>query len=313
MPAPHEDLARRPFKLAANRVWRTYHGGKLIDAWQGSSVAVDNQCPEDWVASVVTARNPGREQIKNEGLSLLQGVEQDGDRAITLKHMIEHDPARLLGAKHASQYGSETGVLVKILDAAERLTIQTHPDRQTAKQLFQSDYGKTEAWYILGGREIDGEQPYVLFGFKPGVTREQWEKLFWAQDIQGMIGSLHKFYVEPGQVFLVEGGIPHAIGPGCFLIEIQEPTDYTIRIERVTPAGYPVADQSCHQGIGFDKMFDCFHYDTYTEEQVLDRWRLQPVVIRQSDAGQERALIDYGHTPYFRMHALDIVSELDLP
>lgn len=81
---------------------------------------------------------------------------------------------------------------------------------------------RTEAWYIIDGREIDGEPPYILFGFKSGITREKWEKMFREQDIQGMIDSMHKFNINPGQVFLIETGIPHAIGSGCFLIEIQE-------------------------------------------------------------------------------------------
>lgn len=52
------------------------------------------------------------------------------------------------------------GVLVKFLDSAERLPIQVHPDKEKAKILFHSGYGKTEAWYILDGRKIHGENPY---------------------------------------------------------------------------------------------------------------------------------------------------------
>ena len=44
-----------------------------------------------------------------------------------------------------------------------------------------------------------------------------------------MLDCLHKFEVNKGDTFLIEGGIPHAIGAGCFLVEVQEPTDYTIR------------------------------------------------------------------------------------
>ncbi len=84
---------------------------------------------------------------------------------------------------------------------------------------FNSEFGKTEAWYILGGREVEGEKPYVLLGFKPGTTREQWKSLFEEQDIQGMLDCLHKVPVQEGDTFLLEGGVPHAIGSGCFMVE----------------------------------------------------------------------------------------------
>lgn len=57
--------------------------------------------------------------------------------------------------------------------------------------------------------------------------------------------------------------MPHAIGAGCFLVEIRAPTD-TIRVERTTPSGFAVADSMCHQGLGFEKMFECFHYEPHS-------------------------------------------------
>ena len=83
------------------------------------------------------------------------------------------------------------------------------------------------------------------------------------------------YTVKKGDTFLIEGGIPHAIGSGCFLVEIQEPTDYTVRNERVTPAGLQISDFMCHQGLGFDKMFDCCEYEGYTIDQIQDRWNIK--------------------------------------
>jgi mannose-6-phosphate isomerase len=299
---PSSLLSQRPLKLLSNRVWRTYHGGKMIEQWQGNEAPQDNSFPEEWIASVVQARNAGREHIV-EGLSL---VEIEGEPSVSLKELVSTRPVSFLGERHVQMFGSQLGVLVKALDSAERLTIQVHPDRQTAKTLFSSAFGKTEAWYILGGREIDGEAPYILYGFKPGMTREQWEKLFWDQDIEGMIQSLNKLEVEPGQVFLVEGGMPHAIGSGCFLLEIQEPTDYTIRVERTTPGGREIPDFMCHQGIGFERMFDCFHYDTYSEDEVADRFRIQSKLVHESKGFLERSLISYEDTKYFALSSIEI-------
>ncbi|TBL80741.1 type I phosphomannose isomerase catalytic subunit [Paenibacillus thalictri] len=295
-----------PFKLSRNRVWRTYAGGEFLERWQGGGSPADSSFPEEWVASTVIASNAGREDIV-EGLSEI--ALKDGS-SITLKDLIAMHPAELLGPEHMAQYGQETALLVKVLDAGERLTIQVHPDREFAQSAFQSRFGKTEAWYILGGRTIDGEEPYVLFGFKPGVTREIWQALFDKQDIDGMRDALHKIPVRAGDVFLVEGGVPHAIGSGCFLIEIQEPTDYTLRVERTTPRGLVLADKACHQGLGFEKMMECFHYEALDEQETLRRWKKEPALVRHTEAGSEYALISKSHTDRFSMRLLDIHTEL---
>lgn len=299
-----------PFKLCSNRVWRTYTGGKLLEQWMNCDGASDGNLPEEWVASVTRANNPGREHVQNEGCSL---VELDGGLRMQLTRLIDLDPERILGAGHVKKYGLNTGVLVKLLDSAERLTIQVHPDNETSGRLFNSRFGKTEAWYIMGKRTYMEEKPYVLFGFKPGMTREKWIRLFEEQDIRSMTEALHKLYVEPGQVYLIEGGIPHAIGPGCFILEIQQPTDYTIRVEKRTPMGMEIPDRLCHQGIGFDKMFDCFHYDTFSEEEILKRWRIEPIVMKTQQRGAlEKELIGYGATPHFRMVSVEVSTEYSL-
>ncbi len=275
-------LACQPLFLLPNRVWRTYSGGKMIEKWQGapdSSVGGepftkgDDRFPEDWVGSVVRATNIGREYVTDEGLSKVRL--EDGS-VVTLQQVICSNPAAYLGQAHVEMFGVTTALLVKVLDAAERLTIQVHPDQEFAKIHFDSPFGKTEAWYVLGARDGTEEPPSVLLGFKPGVTREMWRTLFEKQDVQGMINALHRIPVEEGQVFLIEAGAPHAIGEGCFLIEIQEPTDYTFRVEKMTPRGEVIPDRACHQGLGFDSIFESFHYDTYCYEEVCERFLLKP-------------------------------------
>lgn len=292
-------------RVLPERVRRTYHGGKLIDEWTSEKQPADNDRPELWIASAVTARNPG-EVIPDEGLSKLQTTSGEWT---TLKALIENDPEGMLGKQHAKQLGSHMGVLVKLIDSLNRLSIQVHPDRSFAKQFLGSDYGKTEAWYILGGRKIDGEDPYVLLGFKTGITREDWKQLFNDQNIQGMIDALHKIYVKPGEVYFIEGGVPHAIGPGCFLVEIQEPTDYTMRVERTTTDGKQIPDELIHQGTGFEKLMDCFHYDNYTLEQALQRWRITPRMIMENEDVAVQALIPEDQQHYFGMERLEIRHE----
>lgn len=290
-------------KLLSSRVWRTYLGGKELESWQGKSDPQDGELPEDWIASTVRARNPGRESILDEGLSYVQ---LDNEEPKLLKDLIASDPASFLGEGHVAKFGDQTGVLVKMIDSLSRLTIQVHPDKQFAKEMLDSDYGKTESWYILGGRTVDGDPPHVFFGFKPGVTREHWEKLFYEQNITGMLEALHKIEVKPGDVFFIEGGVPHAIGAGCFLIEVQEPTDYTLRTERTTPEGRVIPDLLIHQGAGFEALFDCFHYDSYSEEATLKQWRREPQTIYQSIGAEESILIGEDATTLFGMNRLRV-------
>ena len=284
--------SNQPLELNTPRAWRTYLGGAMIDRLHGAQELADEHFPEEWIMSVISARNPGREHITDEGMAYLKQEE-----GVSLKDLIADDPVGMLGEKHVARCGAHPGVLVKLLDSAERLTIQVHPDRVKAQELFHAPYGKTECWHILDGRTIDGEAPCVYHGFKEGVTREKWQKLFEEQDIPGMLDCLHRFEVKTGDTILIEGGIPHAIGAGCFLVEIQEPTDYTIRVERTTPSGFQVADASCHQGLGFDKMFDCFHYGGFSREETQKRWFLKARAVDEARTD----LVKYEDTPYFAM------------
>ncbi len=225
-----------PVRLKSERAWRTYHGGRLIDEMQGLPSSSDTHFPEDWIMSTVRAINAGREEI-------VEGLNRLADADLTLKDFIAADPVAALGAAHVAKWGESPAVLVKLIDAAERLGIQCHPDKDRARQFFGSPFGKTECWHIVGGRAIDGEKPCVYMGFKPGVTENAWRDVFDRQDIPAMLGMLHRIEVKPGDTFLIEGGMPHAIGAGCLLVEIQEPTDYTFRTEKVTPQGFAISER----------------------------------------------------------------------
>lgn len=263
-------ITERPIPVDPTRVWRTYIGGRILDTVYGREKPRDGEFPESWIASTVKALSPGRESFPEEGLSLVSN--SAGIGAVSLKSLIEDDPSAFLGKSHVERFGSDPALLVKLIDSAERLTIQAHPTREDAMRYFNSPFGKSEFWVILGGREIDGQEPYVLFGFKPGITKAKWRSLFEAQDIQGMIDALHKIPVRSGDAMAVPGGVPHAIGPGCFLLEAQEPTDFTLRPERITPKGRELSEEACHLGAGFDAMLEMFDYTTYTPEELRERF-----------------------------------------
>ncbi|TCL61876.1 mannose-6-phosphate isomerase [Hydrogenispora ethanolica] len=302
------DWAHQPLRLQMNRVRRPFRGGLLLDRWQGRPDPRDDFQAEEWVASTLAARNP--QPIPEEGVSRVLPAEGP---ALPLPELIGEAPELFLGAAHVRKHGPQPAVLVKVLDSCSRLMLQVHPDRDFARAELNSAFGKTEAWHILGGRAIDGVEPYVLLGFKPGITRAVWQDLFERQDVEGMVDALHRFPVKAGQTFLVEGGVPHAAGPGCCFMEIQEPTDFTMRVERIGPSGARLSDEQLHQGIGFQKMLDCFRYEGLSEAETLRRWRLVPEIARCAPGGRIRQLLTYQDTPFFAMNRLEIWGRLELP
>ncbi len=248
------------YKFKENRVWRAYFGGERLDAFSGKSERVRGRRPEEWIASTVTAFNADRPDEK-EGVSITEHNEN-------FAQLIENNPKEMLGEALAEKYGNKMSILVKLLDAGERLVIQCHPSVPFAKKEFGSQFGKTECWYIL---EAD-EDANVYLGFKEGITKEKWKDLFERQDIDGMLSCLHNHSVKKGDLYFVEGGVPHAIGGGCLMVELQEPSDLMVIPERKTPSGVELADIKLHGGIGFEKMWDCFHYDGMSKEEVKAKY-----------------------------------------
>lgn len=224
---------------------------------------------------------------------------------------MESNKELYLGKKLAEKFGT-TGVLIKMLDSNERLTIQVHPDREYAKTKLNSNFGKTESWYVLNNREIDGEKSVVYMGFKEGVTKALWKEYFINQNIEGMLNCLHKIEVKPGDAFMIYGGVPHAIGSGCFLMEVQEPTDYTMRVEKITPKGLTISDELIHQGVGEEMMLECFHYDFYSYEEAMKLWKIEPKVIDNSNEHSLRSIFNETHTDCFGLKELLLNGEFTM-
>ena len=230
-------------KLLSNRVRRTYLGGGRIDAFTGVSALADGALrPEDWLASTTTAFN-GTVEIEGEGLGRLE----DG--------RLVRD---VLGA---------LPILVKLLDSDERLVIQAHPTVPFAQARMNSPVGKTECWYFLPGTAPDA---CVYLGFKPGITRNGWRRAFEMQE--GLLECLHKVSVKAGDFVFVDGGVPHAIGAGCFMVELQEPSDHMVVAERFTPSGRRIPDAKMHGGAGWEKMFDVYEYEGLSFKEVCCRY-----------------------------------------
>ena len=224
-------------RLQPTRVYRFYRGGALLGALRGEQEE-DVTFPEDWIGSVTRAQNPGRDD-PTEGLTPLA----DGR---LLKDVVEAAPERWLGSRHVERFGVTTGLLVKLLDPAERLPVHAHPNRAFARRHLGSRFGKTEAWIVVATR---GAEADVWVGLRRPVERDRYRAWIERQDTQALLGSLHRVTVRSGDVVYVPAGVPHAIGPGALIAELQEPTDFLIHCEW---SGFPIRPEDSHLGLGWD-------------------------------------------------------------
>jgi len=289
-------LSFQPLVLNRNRMRRIYQGGAQLDRWQGIEPATDGSYPEEYLVSTIEVSTLAR--ASGEGLSTV--TLSDG-QVIPLSELIASDPGAFLGAGHA-----RVGVLARAGDPMRRMIIQVHPDADCSRKYLNTPTGKTESWVFLGFREMQGQTPHVFAGFKPGITRQKWEELFFRQDIQGMLDAMHRIPVGLGDVFVIPAGTPHAIGPGALFLEVHEPNDFTLRMERDYPLYFqsktgspprgPLCDDEIHYGIGFEKLFDCFHYDAVPTNEFVAQIVKHPALLRQMEGGCEYRLISHADT-----------------
>jgi mannose-6-phosphate isomerase len=190
---------------------RFYRGGRKITDFRGEPPAGDRE-PEDWVAS--TTALAGEQSL---GVTILP----DGQ---SLKIAIEEQPEAWLGQAHTERFGVDARLLVKLLDAGQRLPVHAHPHASFAAEYLGKAHGKAEAWYIVEGGE-------VYLGLKQDVTGDDLKSLVISQNVDTLLSMLHRVDVHPGDVVYVPPGVLHAINDGVFLVELQEPEDLSILLE----------------------------------------------------------------------------------
>ena len=130
----------------------------------------------------------------------------------------------LLGRDVADVHGSRFPLLVKLLDCADWLSVQVHPDDEQAARLAgPGQYGKCEAWHFL---ETD-EGATVYAGVRPGTSREELVRAIREGRILEVAEQLE---VRAGQTIYIPSGTLHALGPGLLLYELQQSSDTTFRV-----------------------------------------------------------------------------------
>jgi len=221
----------QPIPLPSNQPPdRFYLGGPRISAFRHEPSG-GTRSPEDWVASTTMVR--GQEPA---GLTRLPG-------GALLADEIAARPQDWLGPDHVRQFGVDTKLLVKLLDAGQRLPVHAHPDTAFASSHLGTRHGKAEAWYLL-------EPGEVFLGLRRDVTRERLMELVRAQEVEQLLDLMHKVDVDAHQTVYVPPGLLHAIGEGILLAEVQEPEDLSILLEW---RDFDIDGRAAgHLGLGFD-------------------------------------------------------------
>jgi mannose-6-phosphate isomerase len=273
-----------PIELAPNQVHQFYRGGEAIASFRGIP-STDDHAPEDWVGSTATMFG-----ANGAGLSALP----DGR---LLRDAIAADPVAYLGPAHAAQYGADPALLVKLLDAGERLPVHFHPDQAFARSRLSLVHGKTEAWLIV---ETRGERPTVWLGFHDDVDLDVLAGWVDHQERASMLEALNELAVGPGDCIFVPAGLPHAIGEGIFLVELQEPSDLSVLLEWT---GFEVdGARDGHLGLGFDVALESAWRSALRTEELTE-------LKRQTAAAPElrpgaRTLLSPAASSFFRAERL---------
>ncbi|MDE6392327.1 MAG: class I mannose-6-phosphate isomerase [Muribaculaceae bacterium] len=149
-------------------------------------------------------------------------VESGPDEGLTLNELIDRYGSDLMGERNYKKFDNSFPLLVKIIDAADNLSVQVHPDDSTAAGLGYPN-GKTEMWYVLNA----GKDARIANGFTRPVDPEEYESLVESGRIEEILKYIN---IKAGEVYYIPAGRVHAICKNCTMVEVQQTSDATFRI-----------------------------------------------------------------------------------
>ncbi|TDL99998.1 MAG: mannose-6-phosphate isomerase [Flavobacteriaceae bacterium] len=140
----------------------------------------------------------------------------------TLPGIIKIFKEELVGKKVYARFGNKFPLLIKFIDAKEKLSVQVHPGDSWAKKYHQS-LGKNEMWFVV---DADHDATTTI-GLKKGTSKEEYLKALSQNNIENVLNEIQ---VQKGDAFHIPTGRVHAIGAGIMIAEIQQTSDVTYRI-----------------------------------------------------------------------------------
>lgn len=176
---------------------------------------------EEFLGKALPTQGPYGEAWEISDHALHRSVVNVGPaRGQTLRHLMETDRQALVGNAFRAEVFPW---LVKLLDAQDWLSVQVHPDDETARLLRSGEGGKTEAWFILDA----APESKVYAGLLPGTDEAGLRHALAADRVTE---CLHQFRPRPGDILFLPAGTVHAVGGGVLMAEIQQTSDATFRL-----------------------------------------------------------------------------------
>lgn len=179
-------------------------GGDKLKTSYGKSAPFD-KLAESWELTV-----------RDDGMNVIENGEYAG---MTLGEYIDKAGYGVIGEGYD---GDRFPLLIKFIDARDRLSIQVHPsDEYSLKN--EGEFGKTEIWYIV---EAD-EGAELVFGLSKDYAKEAFDKAVAENTVESL---LNRVKVKAGEVYFIPSGLVHAIGAGILICEIQQNSNVTYRV-----------------------------------------------------------------------------------
>lgn len=198
---------------------------------------------------------------------------------------------KLYGEKLTGRQFNEFPLLIKIIDAREKLSVQVHPDENGVKTVGGD--AKSEMWYVLAAEP----QAKVYAGLKSGITAASFKDAL----TKGKAGELlQAIPVTKGDVVYIPGGRIHAIGPGCLLLEVQQNSNTTFRLfdwNRLGQDGKPRALQ-------INKAIKVIRWDD------SDSPKIDPAKHLMQFDRDGNAVAELLNTPFFRFEKMVVAKSL---
>ncbi len=239
-----------PYKfipIPKERVW----GGSHLAAYYGKDFETCDRIGESWDIC----------GFEDESSQVADGFLANN----RLYDIVETYMDEVVGEDHYKRFGNEFPILVKTLDVQDRLSVQVHPDDDTAFDRHDS-YGKNEAWYVLDAQP--GAKIYMGFNKDLSVAE------FLERCAAGTLEEVLNVYTpKKGDFFYIPTGTVHAAGGGVVLLEIQQLSDITYRIYDWGRENNPATAREMHQ----DLALCCIDYAKYNEAELYKP--AQPVAV----------------------------------
>lgn len=248
-------------------------GGRNLETHLGRDLPPEKEIAESWE---IAAHDNGDVVVRNGPLA-----------GSTLASLHEAYGSQLIG-RHGqwAQDRNKFPLLVKLLDANRKLSVQVHPDDNYALQHEGNELGKSEMWVVLHA-ESDAS---VILGVRPGATRQKLEEAIRSNTLGQF---LHRVPVKTGDFICLPAGTLHAILGGLIIAEVQQNSDTTYRVYDWGRLGHDGKPRPLH----VEKALDVINFNQVAPDLPT------PKLLHEANGVARWQLC---HTPYFIVERLTL-------